>query len=128
MFPFEDTSDDAAWVETLYESVPWNPENAGPLEAISCDDRAPATKYRRDLLHIYKIGLGRDVAGSTILLLARYFRHFDSPEDSIVAQARLKRAHARFSMFCLADGRCPHLRGFLEKPLGIKEMTEFLEK
>ena len=125
MFPFEDTSDDAAWVETLYESVPWNPENAGPLEAISYDDRAPAAKYRRDLLHIYKIGLGRDVAGSTILLLARYFRHFDSSEDSIALQARLKRAHARFSMFCLADGRCPHLRGFTKESMHMATIRSY---
>ncbi|CAE7718453.1 unnamed protein product, partial [Symbiodinium pilosum] len=125
LFPFEQTGDDAKWVETLYESVPWDPAFLGPLESIPFDIHEPARKYKRDLLHVFKIGLGRDVAGGIMTLLSRFFRWFDAPGDSISLDNRLKRMHARFSLFCLADGRCPHLRCFTKDSMHMPRVDSY---
>ena len=111
-FPFEDTSSSPRWVSTLFTSEPW--DFPGPLEEVPFDANMPARKYKRDLLHVFKIGLGRDMCGSFIMLLARHFKHFDCGDhrESISMSNRLKRAHSRFTLWCAASGSCPHLRGF----------------
>ena len=111
-FPMEDTTSSPAWVSTLFTSEPW--DVPGVLEEIPFDETMPARKYKRDLLHVFKIGLGRDICGSLIMLLARHFRHFDcgDPGESIALGNRLKRAHSRFMLWCVASGSSPHLRGF----------------
>ena len=124
-FPFEDTTDSAAWVSTLYESVPWDPHRPGELEVVPFDDREPARKYKRDLLHVVKIGIGRDIVGGTLTMLARFFRHFDAPGDSQAFEQRLKRAHARFALFCLAEGHCPHLRGFTMASMHMSRIDSY---
>ena len=110
-FPFEDTSSDAAWIQTLFESEPWS--TPGPWECIPYDSEMPARKYRRDLLHVFKIGLGRDIGGSTICLLARFFKWFDFvPGDSVELGNRLKRAHNRLVLWAAVEKRNLNLRGF----------------
>ena len=113
LFPFEDTSSGAGWVETLFESEPWL--QPGPLELIPFDAGMPARKYKRDLLHVFKIGLGRDIAGSTICLLARFFGWFDYAGDSVALENQLKRAHSRLVLWASAEGRHLHLRGFTQE-------------
>ena len=71
-FPFEATNSEPGWVQTLYESVPWN--DPGQLERIPFDQHFPARKYKRDLLHVFKIGLARDITGSGIVFLRRRLR------------------------------------------------------
>ena len=73
-FPFEATNSELGWMMTLYESVPWNVP--GQLEKIPFDQEYPARKYKRDLLHVFKIGLARDIAGSGIVFLCRRLRWF----------------------------------------------------
>ena len=105
-FPFEDTSSDPKWVQTLFESIPWNGE--GKLEQIPYDPAMPSHKYKRDLLHVFKIGLARDICGSCIMLLTRRLKRFDSPGDSIELGQRLKRAHGRFALWAAASQKSPH--------------------
>ncbi|CAE7288842.1 unnamed protein product [Symbiodinium sp. KB8] len=102
LYPFEDTSSGAGWIETLFESEPWL--QPGPLELIPFDASMPARKYKRDLLHVFKIGLGRDIAGSTIYLLARFFGWFDHAGDSVALENQLKRAHSRLVLWASAAG------------------------
>ena len=73
-YPFEDCGNDPAWTQTLYESVPWN--TPGKLELIPYDDQCPARKYKRDPLHVFKIGLARDITGSGIVFLCRRMKWF----------------------------------------------------
>ncbi|CAE7762055.1 unnamed protein product, partial [Symbiodinium necroappetens] len=123
LFPFEDTSSGARWVETLFESEPWF--QAGPLELIPFDEGMPARKYKRDLLHTFKIGLGRDIAGSTICLLARFFGWFDHEGDSLALENRLKRAHSRLVLWASAEGRQLHLRGFTKEFMHLPRVDNF---
>ena len=123
--PFEDTSNDPKWVASLYQTVPWSQSNPGPLEQIPYDDLAPARKYKRDLLHCFKIGLARDITGSGILLLCRRLKWFDEDGDSIALGKRLKRAHSRFALWAAATQHTPHLRGFTKDSFHLSRVDGF---
>ena len=93
-------------------------------------NRSPSTSMNllantNGLLHVFKIGLGRDGAGGIMTLLSRFFRWFDAPGDSISLDNRLKRMHARFSLFCLADGRCPPLRCFTKDSMHMPRVDSY---
>ena len=113
--PFEDVTGRATWISTMFTSDPWDAAAPGPMERIPFDSTAgmAAMKYRKDPLHVFKLGLGRDVCGSSILMLSQMFMHFDyEAGDSKALENRLRRAHGRFAMFASANGISPHLRGF----------------
>ena len=121
--PFEDTSSDPCWVRTLYETVPWM--NPGSLEEIPFDSSCPSRKYKRDPLHVFKIGLARDITGSGILLLCRRLKWFDEHGDSIAMGNRLKRAHSRFALWAAATGNTPSLRAFTKDTLHLARVDSF---
>ena len=77
-FPFEQSGDDPKWVNTSGASVPWDLDSRGPMESIPFDSHFPSFKYKRDVLHTYKLGLGRDICGSCLLMLCKLFCFFDS--------------------------------------------------
>ena len=122
-YPFEDTSSNPKWVQTLFTSVPWDEE--GKLEQIPYDPAMPAHKYKRDLLHVFKIGLARDICGSCIMLLTRRLKRFDGPTDSTELGQRLKRAHGRFSLWAAASQKSPHLRGFTKDSLHLTRVDGY---
>lgn len=121
--PFEDCSDTASWVSTLFQSVPWS--DPGPFEGIPFDLAMPAAKYRRDPLHIFKIGLARDMIGSLIMLLARFYRVWDWPGDLVGLKPRMERAHKRFSLRCNAEHETPHFRSFTKDFLHMKSVKDY---
>ena len=66
---FEDTQDQPKWAESLFASRPWNstpkillhlPHNANEAEEF----------FQLDAFHLVKVGLGRDVCGSGVMILA----------------------------------------------------------
>ncbi|CAE7194944.1 unnamed protein product [Symbiodinium sp. CCMP2592] len=109
-YPFEETGHNPAWVQTIGDSEPW--DAPGVFETVPFDNTFPSFKYKRDLLHTFKIGLGRDICGGIIMLLCRFFGLFDYPGDSKGVLQRLGRAHARFAMWASAEKHTPHLRKF----------------
>ncbi|OLP74798.1 hypothetical protein AK812_SmicGene45560 [Symbiodinium microadriaticum] len=121
--PFEDCSSEATWVSTLYSSAPWHVP--GPFESISYDPTMPAAKYKRDPLHVFKIGLARDIIGSLLILLIRFFKIFDWPGDKVGLMPRLHRAHGRFMLWCRAQGEIPHFRSFTKDFLHMKNVTDY---
>ena len=124
-YPFEDTGSCPAWTHTLYESEPWDPENIGRFESIPYDPTMRARKYKRDLLHVFRIGLARDICGSCITMLCRHFKKFDDVGDSVELSKRLKRAHSRFALWAMAANKSPHLRGFTKQTLHLNRVDGF---
>ena len=110
-YPFEQTGYNPAWVQTFGDgSLPWS--EPGVFEAVPYDKKFPSWKFKRDPLHVFKIGLGRDIVGGIIMMLCKFFQAFDFPGDSRSVIARLERAHSRFSMWCSANSKTPHVRKF----------------
>ena len=124
-YPFEDTGPSPAWVHTLYETEPWDPMDRGWFERIPYDPAMPARKYKRDLLHVFRIGLARDICGSCITMLCRHFKKFDDVGDSVELSKRLKRAHGRFALWAMANHKSPHLRGFTKDSLHLSRVDGF---
>ena len=61
------------------------------------------------------------------MMLARWFRHFDSgePGESISLENRLKRAHSRFTLWCEASNSTAHLRGFTKDFMHLARVDGF---
>ena len=121
--PFEETGNSPKWVETFAASLPWH--TAGPMETCPFDRSLPSLKYKRDLLHTFKIGLGRDICGSIIMLLCKIYQFFDWPGDKCNVPARLLRANMRFKMWCRAAKECAHLRGFTKDFMHYRDAKSF---
>eukprot|EP00439_Symbiodinium_sp_Y106_P030613 s149_g3.t1 len=123
-YPFEETGYNPRWVETFGSAdLPWS--EPGVFESLPFDSTFPSFKYKRDMLHTFKLGLGREIAGGTIMLLCRFFETFDSPGDSKGVIQRLERAHARFTMYTSAEKKTPHVRKFTKDFLHHKTSKSF---
>ncbi|CAE7223047.1 unnamed protein product [Symbiodinium sp. CCMP2592] len=123
-YPFEETSENPRWVKTFgTDELPWT--EPGVFEELPFDSTFPSFKYKRDLLHSFKLGLGRDIAGGTIMLLCRFFETLDHPGDSKGVISRLERAHARFAMYASAAKKTPHVRKFTKDFLHHKTNKSF---
>ena len=110
-YPFEETGHNPAWVRTFGDgSLPWS--EPGVFEAVPFDKQFPTFKFKRDPLHVFKIGLGRDIVGGIIMMLCKVFQVFDSDGDSRSVIARLERSHSRFTLWCSANQKTPHVRKF----------------
>ena len=121
--PFEDCTNDATWVSTLHQSIPWT--EPGPFERIPFDCTRPSAKYSGDPLHIFKIGLGRDLVGSVLVLLARFYGAWDWPNDKTGLWSRMSRAHSRFRLWCQAEGEVPHFKLFSKDFLHMNLVTDY---
>lgn len=64
---FEDVNPSARWIQTLHRTVPW--AVSPPWSRIEFDAARPAMFLRKDAFHIYRLGVGRNFAGSAIILL-----------------------------------------------------------
>ena len=122
-YPFEQSGDDPLWVRTFGASVPW--DSPGAMESIPFDSKFPSFKFKRDILHTFKLGLGRDICGSCILMLCKVFCFFDCAGDSLAVKARLARAHSRFVLYCSATCKTAHVRSFTLDFLHYKSSKAF---
>lgn len=108
--PFERADYDPIWKSTLHSSRPW---------AIAPD----ISLIKFDLFHLWKVGLGRDLAGSAILVWCR-LGLFDDPDpncqDYKNIEDRLERAHNSFRLWCMANSKSPGLRSFSKAFLNSK--------
>ncbi|CAE7849130.1 unnamed protein product, partial [Symbiodinium necroappetens] len=67
--PFDDFSEDPAWLQTMHQTRPWN---ATPiLASVPYDDQRPEQVIVWDLLHVLKLGVGRYLIGGALILLLR---------------------------------------------------------
>ena len=67
--PFDTHADDPTWASTVYNSRPWGVTPA--ICSIPFDDGAPERAFALDAFHIYKVGMGRDLAGSFLAVLSK---------------------------------------------------------
>ena len=127
--PWEDASHFPCWGVHLYQNRPWHqtPSVATiPFEPAESEGGQPERILRRDIFHNTKMGLLRDFAGSTVLLLI-YLGYFRDPDPG-VSNARdvcLARAHRHFYLFCTSTGGKAALRSFTPVFFNAKTQTEF---
>ena len=116
--PFEDFSDQPQWQRGMFRKRPWS---AQPILASIPHDQQGAQERMivPDPFHVVKIGLGRDLVGSIIVLLARK-GFFDYVGSSKNLPDRLERAHSSFLMYCMATNERPALRGFTKQFFHLK--------
>ena len=122
---FEDLSDTPAWLDTMHVERPWTETETPSLATIPFQPSAPEAIFRLDLFHCYKCGLGRDLTGSTLILLSQ-LKYFDfDPDDECNLPARLDRAFGSFSLWCRANGKSPAIHSFSKALLNYKNERSF---
>lgn len=108
-YPFEDFSETPLWSQTCYISRPW--ESDPYLTLIPIDKLAHERALQGDMMHILKLGIGRDIVGSVrIILLRKGFFDFDDMSKDI--RFRFQRAYSSFNLYCQAQGKSAGLRSF----------------
>ena len=120
-YPFEDSGDVPAWTETLYQGRPWNDDP--PLSRSPYDQAAPEMLYKLDLFHLFKVGIGRDVAGSTCLLCRLGYFDYEGSRRNLAH--RLCNAHKSFKLWCLAMHKSPGLRYFSPAFFNMKRLSDY---
>ena len=106
--PWEEAGHRPRWLDFMHVARPWLEEPV--LSRVPFDNHRPELLYRLDLFHLYKVGIGRDIAGA-VCFLAR-LGYYDLPNESRNMAARLRRAHRSFKLYCLANKRSAALRYF----------------
>ena len=124
-FDFEDCRDDPPWMRTMFSEKPW-PEGSTPsLAQIPFQAGAPESIFRLDLFHCFKCGWGRDLTGSSVVMMAQ-LGYFDSESDSkFNLPARLERAHGWFHLWCKAHQKSAALHSFSKALLNYKNKNSF---
>lgn len=119
-YPFEDYSENPKWLESLYTSRPWNVDPY--LCLIPYDLEAPEKALHGDIMHIYKLGIGRDIVGGVLIILLRK-GFFDEEGQSIDIRQRFDRAHGHFKLWCGATGKNAGLRSFTKAFFNLQTLT-----
>ena len=77
--PFEELADSPTWESTLHFVQSWKDGFSPPLTIIPYDPMCTSALYRLDAFHCWKVGLGRDLTGSAVVILA-HLGKFDFAE------------------------------------------------
>ena len=129
MIPFEDFTTGAHWKSTLYADVPW--EEPPPFHHIEYENwmsGKAASFFKRDPLHIFRLGVARNFIGSSILLLCfeGYFDTDDDGCDGYSVDKRLVRAWANFALWSDTQGMtCSGIRSFSRDKIHFANSTSF---
>ena len=109
--PMEDVNVEPGWQHTMYFDRPWEQGNAPPFTRVPHDHLHPERLYKRDFFHCFKVGLARDIIGSTVIWLC-HLGCFDLQDGTQNLDDRLERAHTQFKLWALTEGYSPALRSF----------------
>ena len=119
-YPSEDFGEIPTWLETLDYERPWDEECPPALAQIPYDGNSPERALQGDLFHVFKTGLGRDIAGGVIVTMMRKgFWDFEGSSKNL--PDRFDRAHASFVLWCQVEGHCPGLRSFSKSYFNMKK-------
>jgi len=125
-YPFEDFRSTAAWKNTLYIDAPW--DAPPPFRHLSFEpwmSGNAARFFKRDPLHIFRLGVARNLCGSAVVLLCLK-GFFDDADDSVAIDNRLSRAWSHFSLWCDTHSVSPaSMRGFTKEKLHYKTSNSF---
>lgn len=129
LYPFEDFRQEASWKQTVYSSAPWNdlpPFATIPFDVAGWQSGAAARFFRRDPLHVFRLGIARNFIASAIISLC-LDGHFDgSPEDSHSIGERLSRAWGMFSLWMETQKlSVSGIRSFSKEKLHFPTMKSF---
>ena len=118
--PFEDvTSDVPAWAASRFSVRPWT-DAPCVLEIPFCRT-APEKHFKKDIFHLSKVGVYRDVVGSIIHYLVSY-DYFGNRGDY---DSKLATAHMAFILYCRTMGRTPALRSFTRRLFMLPRLDSF---
>ena len=122
---FEDLQDSPVWEASYCLEDPWDENSIPPLASIPYDVMCAPKVFALDPFHLWKVGLGRDLIGSGIVVLANLGK-FDF-EDGCTRNIddRLTRAHTCFKLYCLASHKTPALHSFTTNNLMLPNMSAF---
>ena len=122
---FESNSANPTWLDSLHMKEPWQDDIVPALATIPYDCMARSAIFRLDLFHCFKVGQGRDLVGSIILVLCRLGKFDFSDDEARNIDVRLSRAHSCFKMFCQANGCIPALRSFTKYNMMCPDQSSF---
>ena len=104
--PWEDLSETPCWKPTCFRSRPWR--LPPPMLSVPYMPSRPEAQYRSDVFHNAKVGVFRDLAGSSICYLC--FKGFFGARGTF--DNKLASAHSAFVLYCRATSHTPALRSF----------------
>ena len=121
--PWEEAGQYPSWAPTMFVARPWSSDPV--LSRAPFEVGRPESLYQLDLFHLFKVGIGRDIAGG-ICLLAR-LGYYDNPACAEPRNllSRLRRAHKSFRLWCLATHNSAGLRYFSPSFFNVKKMSDF---
>ena len=123
--PFESLDDDPLWERSMQFVSPWKNGTPPSLTAVPFEAASSSAIFRLDPFHLWKVGLGRDLNGSGLILLC-HMGKFDFEADSTRnIDDRLCRAHSCFRMWCMGSGKTAALRSFTKNNLMYPDQLAF---
>ena len=118
--PFEDvTSDVPVWSASRFSIRPWT-DAPCVLEIPYCRT-APEKHFKKDIFHLCKVGIYRDVVGSIVHFLVSY-NYFGTRGDY---DSKLATAHMGFILYCRTVGRTPALRSFTRRLFMLPRLDSY---
>ena len=117
-YRFDECLHEPQWAQTCFAQRPWDEDP--PFAKIPFDRGRPEWMYKLDPFHVQKLGVSRDIVGSSIVVLARmgYFDYDNNESKSL--EARLERAHGHFRLWCCSEKKSPGLRSFTKNFLNAQ--------
>lgn len=119
--PFEDYSDNPAWLPTVAIERPW-PVDKPPILSQLPSEPCPEQLLEPDMFHVLRLGVARDIVGGVLILLLR-LRFFDYEGSTANIVDRLVRAHSHFTLWCAVQRKSPGLRSFTKAFFNLKALT-----
>ena len=105
--PFEDlTTRVPVWAATRFSSRPWTTPPV--MDPVPYCRAVPEKQYKSDPFHLTKVGIYRDLAGSSLCLLVSK-GYYGAQGD---VNHKLSNAHGAFTLYCQTFGKSPALRTF----------------
>ena len=121
--PFDELAHEPSWASTLFQQRPW--DSTPGMCSVPHDSDAPERVLKYDMFHLFKVGLGRDICGS-LVLLAR-LGYYDDPNgsDDTNIVSRLNRCFHHFKLWRITSGKTAALRYFSKSLFNLKRLSDF---
>lgn len=119
-YPWERIDHNPIWSRSLFSSRPWS--ETPDVALLDYDSEKPEAILKLDMFHLWKVGLGRDLAGA-VIVFAR-IGLFDGPGDPSDIKSRLIRAHSSFKLWALANHKSPGLQSFSKAYFNLKTYAD----
>ena len=125
-YPFEDFKTTASWRGTVNQLPPW--VEPPPFKTLPFEDwtTGEASRFfKRDPFHIFRLGIGRNFLGSSVVLLC-LDGFFDEGATTYGLDQRLSRAWSHFALWCETNKVSPAgIRSFSKQKLHIPTAGSF---